>query len=295
MLALLHPGLLLAEEKGCVPASEARPRGARRPEIFIFEYTAGRAIGDFVPTRSSRIIVRFHDPGLEHDPQFDTLSLKFASTAGAGVISGFNAVPRHRLDAEIERVRALAGKWRGAGLAVVHLELAGYDTAEARDMVLEGMRGTITSIGMSHSEFLALQPGHAELAEAMCELGRRLRVTRVCVHADDWAASVIQGDPEKEREALAMGCLLAGTRAAKGVPSYPRHIDPRATFATPPAEKTNMQGGWSFVACPSPHLDHPVATVGLGDSFTGGCLLILGHQPARAETLAAADRTATSA
>jgi ADP-dependent phosphofructokinase/glucokinase len=33
-------------------------------------------------------------------------------------------------------------------------------------------------------------------------------------------------------------------------------------------------GGWSVVSCPAPYLKHPRSTVGLGDSFTAGTMLI---------------------
>jgi ADP-dependent phosphofructokinase/glucokinase len=112
----------------------------------------------------------------------------------------------------------------------------------------------------------------------MCELGERLGLNRVCVHADHWAASATRGDAETERRALMMGCLLAGTRAANGTPVRPREIDARATFSAPPLPLHSTRGRWSIVSCASPHLEHPAATVGLGDSFTGGCLLILGER-----------------
>ncbi|QIG49857.1 6-phosphofructokinase [Nordella sp. HKS 07] len=280
-LAQIHPDILIAENGKAVRAADVVARGPRQPEIFIIEYTAGRAIDGAAPRRSSRIIVRFHDPGLEHDAQFETLSAALAHEAGAGLISGFNSIPYELIDSEVAQVTGMIQKWRAAGLGTVHLELAGYDTPRHRDRTVERLTGFITSIGMSHSEFLALAPGNADLASDMCALGDRLGLDRVCVHADHWAAAATRGDPQAERQALMMGCLLAGTRAAHGVPAYPRSIDTRATFATPPLPPLSRHGDWSLVACASPYLDHPAATVGLGDSFTGGCLLVLGSANSR--------------
>jgi ADP-dependent phosphofructokinase/glucokinase len=172
-------------------------------------------------------------------------------------------------------------KWRAVGLGTIHLELAGYDTPAHRDRALSQLQGTITSLGMSHSEFIALVPGGSDLARDMCDLGEKLGLDRVCVHADHWSASATRGDAEVERRALMMGCLLAGTRAANGTPVYPREIDPRATFSTPPVPLLAKRGHWSIVSCASPHLDHLIGAVGLGDSFTGGCLLILGQTGAK--------------
>ncbi|WP_162918797.1 ADP-dependent glucokinase/phosphofructokinase [Taklimakanibacter deserti] len=275
-LAQVHPDILIAEAGQARRAAEIVPRGLRQPEIFIIEYTAGRAIGDVTPQRSSRIIVRFHDPGLEHDVQFDELSVKLAPRAGAGLISGFNSIPYEKIDPEIAPVRRMVEHWRAAGVPTVHLELAGYDTPSHRDRVIDRLKGAITSLGMSHSEFIQLTPETPDLAESMCALGAKLDLDRVCVHADHWAASVTRDDPEEERRALLMGCLLAGTRAAHGVPAYPRSIAAQATFTDPPFPTFARLGAWSFVSCAAPHLAHPKATVGLGDSFTGGCLLMLG-------------------
>lgn len=282
-LGQVHPDILIAENGKAQRAAEITPRGPRQPEIFIIEFTAGKAIDDVTPQRSSRIIVRFHDPGLEHDQQFDALSVKLAPQAGAGLVSGFNSIPYDRIDAEVEAVTRMLRQWRAGGLTTIHLELAGYDTPRHRDRVIERLTGSITSIGMSHSEFILLMPEGSDLVRGMADLGARLDLDRVCVHADHWAASVTRADAEEERKALMMGCLLAGTRASHGVPAYPQEIDARATFTDPPFPVLAQHGSWSFVACVSPHLDHPTATVGLGDSFTGGCLLMLGRRaPAKA-------------
>lgn len=275
-LGQVHPDILIAENGKAVRAAEITARGPRQPDIFIIEYTAGRAIDGTAPTRSSRIIVRFHDPGLEHDAQFVRLSTALAHEAGAGLVSGFNSIPYERIDSEVAEVTDMIGQWRAAGLGMVHLELAGYDTPRHRDRTIERLTGFITSIGMSHSEFLPLVPGSADPARDMCALGERHALDRVCVHADHWAAAATRGDPDMERRALLMGCLLAGTRAAHGIPAYPRGIDAHARFAAPPLPPLSRHGAWSVVACASPYLEHPIATVGLGDSFTGGCLLMLG-------------------
>lgn len=275
-LGQVHPDILIAENGKAVRAAEVVARGPRQPEIFIVEYTAGKTIDDVTPKRSSRIIVRFHDPGLEHDEQFEALSVVLADKAGAGLVSGFNSIPYELIDSEVAPVTRLLAKWRAAGVAPIHLELAGYDTPRQRDRVIDRLTGFITSIGMSHSEFLPLVSDNTDLARDMCALGDRLDLERVCVHADHWAAAATRAGAETEHQALMMGCLLAGTRASVGVPAYPEDIDARATFATPPLPATARHGDWSVVACASPYLEHPGGTVGLGDSFTGGCLLMLG-------------------
>jgi hypothetical protein len=275
MMARLDSRLLLAEAGAMLPAAQVAPRGEPRAEIYIFEYTAGIPCGDVLPPRSSRIIVRFSNHGLEHDPEFDRLSVRVAGTAGAALVSGFSNVPAGLLAAEMARVSALALAWRAAGVGTVHLELAGYDTRETGERVFDGLHRAITSVGMSHSEFLTLNPGQP-LAAGMCALGDRLGIARVCVHADDWAAAATKGDPEVECQALMMGCLLSSVRAAAGQPVRPTAIDPRVRLQMPPFPRQERRRDWTLVSCPSLYLEAPATTLGLGDTFAAGCLLVLG-------------------
>ena len=281
MLAHVPHGVLLAEGGRLVRAQDLLPHGERRPEIFIIEYTAGRTAGPVVPERSSRIIVRFDNLGLEDDPAFDRLTPALAAEAGAGLLAGFNAVPEPDLDRETKRVFGLAGSWRAAGLDTLHLELAGYDSSALLARVLRAARGIITSIGMSHSELATIDGSADDIFGAMIRLGDRFDGARVCVHADHWAAAVTKNDPELERQALMAGCLLASARAAAGRSVRPQALDAAAQFHPMPFPQQSRHGSWSLVACASPYLEKPATTLGLGDTFTAGCLLALGQAEGR--------------
>jgi ADP-dependent phosphofructokinase/glucokinase len=284
MMRQLHHGILLVEDGKLVPAASVTPAGPQRPDNFILEYTFGVSVGGLMPPRSSRIIVRFGDPGLEHDPEFDALTPNLAAEAGAGLVSGFNNVPQEQLSRETGRVFGLARRWRRAGLEHIHMELAGYATIAARDVALEASAGAISSLGMSYSEFLQLRPQAADIAAGLAEIGDRLKLSRVCVHADDWAGSVTLGDPNVERRALMAGCLLASVRAAAGEPVKPEGPPEGATFGAPPQPSSRKVGDWNYVDCPSPFLARPASTLGLGDTFTAGCLFVLGGEHRRTET-----------
>jgi ADP-dependent phosphofructokinase/glucokinase len=281
MLAQLPARLLVAADGRAVPAGQLTASRAPRPDIFIFEYTAGVPVGEVIPRRSSRIIVRFNDPGLEHDQEFEQLACHLAGAAGAGLVAGFNCVPPEELEAEIERVFGLARRWRGAGLATIHLEMSGFADTRARDRVLEAAGGAVTSVGMSQSEFLELglapaNGGTDALAAAMTTLAARLDLDRLCVHADQWAVTATRGDPHREHQALMAGCLVASTRAAAGRPAVPRGLPESAVLEPPPFAPSARSGAWTLVACPTPYLQQPATTLGLGDTFTAGCLLVLG-------------------
>ena len=277
-LAVLDPDMLLAAEEP-VRAAEVSPAGTDRMRVYVFEYTAGDSIGAITPPRSSRIIVRFHDFDLERDTRFARLApqlLRSRPGQGSGILAGFNALgDGARLDAGIRYARDIAYDWKAAGIGVIHVEMAGYETPACRERTLRGLAGSMTSMGMSLSEFRAIDPEAPSLAEGLCRLGARLGTSRVSVHADDWAVSATRHDPDQEREALMIGCLLASARAAAGGLAVSSTVPPEAQFASPPVEE--CRGGWHIVSCPSPHLLRPRTTLGLGDTFMAGCLLVLGQ------------------
>lgn len=279
-LGLLDPDMLIAADDRPVRAGDIRAEGADRLRVYVFEFTAGESFGGITPPRSSRIIVRFHDLTLEHDAAFERLSPRLIGAhpgLGAGIVSGFNALgDGPALGTGLDYAHRLAQSWTTAGIGVIHLEMAGYENAQCRDRALNRLSGVVTSIGMSLSEFRAIDPDTPSLADGMRHLGERLGVDRVCVHADDWAMSATRREPAQEREALMMGCLMAGARAASGALTVPQGLPAEAHFEPPPAEQT--QDGWHIVSCPSPHLDRPRTTLGLGDTFMAGCLLVLGQE-----------------
>lgn len=277
MLRQIPPGVLLAESGALKTADEVPASGPHIPEIFIFEFTAGRAIGPLVPPRSSRVIIRFGDRGIQHDAGFESLSRKLAPSAAAGLLSGLNDEATDNVGTASRHVFALSRDWKGAGLRTIHFELAGYASQQAVDELLSHARGAITSLGMSHSELLAMSPSAHHPMEALVGLGERLGIERVCVHADTWAAAATLNDPKEEELALMAGCAIASARAANGAPARYISISPAAEFHPLPFEAPVRKGRWTFVACASPYLDKPATTLGLGDSFTAGCLLILGR------------------
>jgi ADP-dependent phosphofructokinase/glucokinase len=275
-MGVLDTDLRLAHDGRSTPVGELGPTRSNVPKIYIFEFTAGRLLGDAMLRRSSRIIVRFNDPGIEDDREFTALSPQLAPWAGAAILSGYNAIGRGDLQGALAATRTLVAQWHGSNDLLVHLELAGYDRDEYRDAVLDGLYGHITSLGLSLSEFQALVPDGTPLADGMSDLAERLNLQRLCVHADTWAAATTVGDPAREREALLMGCLLAGIRAENGRVIRPRRLPEQAVFEAPP-DFPAAHGTMAFAAVAAPYLSHPATTLGLGDTFMAGCLLVLGQ------------------
>jgi ADP-dependent phosphofructokinase/glucokinase len=53
-------------------------------------------------------------------------------------------------------------------------------------------------------------------------------------------------------------------------------VPANAEFHDLPLEKFSISGERFIVCCASPYLERPVATIGLGDTFLAGTLLVLG-------------------
>jgi ADP-dependent phosphofructokinase/glucokinase len=281
-LAVLDPAIGLCSGGAIVPVSAAVPRGiaaaphdgstapqgaSGKPPHYILEYSAGTRWRGGTVSRSSRIIVRLADDGIERDEEFAAL----APDAGAGLVSGLNALSDD--DTESRRwLRDLVGRWRDGGLPMIHLELAEYPRAAALAEVAEAYAGVVHSLGLSLAELAMVSPG-GDPPTAARELALRYQLKRVCVHADTWSLLVHRGDPETAAAAIRGGNLLAAARARRGSPTADLAVSPDATFTDDLPASEPLGDGWHAECAPTPYLAHPAATIGLGDTFVAGLLL----------------------
>ncbi len=279
-LAVIHPDVQVATPAGVRACGGLAPVPGGKPAHYIFEFTAGVRVGTFTPKRSSRTIVRFADERLDEDPDFARESTAAAGRASAGILSGFNEIAGRELEAALVTSLRLARVWRGGGLPMLHLELGDFPTVPARDRVLRACAGIITSLGMSFSELQSLCATAQRPIDKALELSQELDLTRLCVHADAWALTLTRGDPEREFDALLCGCLLAASRAAQGQICRPTGIPSQGVFHEPPCHPFGTRGDRSVVCCAVPHLEQPAATIGLGDTFLAGTLLLAGSRGA---------------
>jgi ADP-dependent phosphofructokinase/glucokinase len=261
----------LVAPKSRVGGTKAEP-GSSKPAHYIFEFSTGEVIGTERVKRSTRVIVRFANDRLDRDPDFARESVAQASQAGAGVICGFNEVPPASLAVELEYTKSLLAGWRAEGLSAIHLELGGYEEVGLRDRVLHDIGPLVSSLGMSHSELREF--GSSDIASVAAKLRTAWGLNRLCVHADTWALAVTNKDPERELAALMCGCFLAACRASAGKVSVPGGIPADAAFQHPPYPSINRLSDCSLVCCPAPYLEQPKATIGLGDTFLAGTLLV---------------------
>jgi len=274
-LALIHPTVRVAGPSGIVPVRAAESEGHGKPPHYIVEFTAGVRADHVVPPRSSRVIVRFDDDPLEVDPWFATESVDLAASAGAAILSGFNALPDGALPDVLAWVRPLAASWREVGLRCVHLELGDFADRADIDAVLGGLAHSASALGLSQSELAKLLPEGNSIVDCARSLAERYDFDRIAVHGDHFALALTCGDPERELEALMTGALVAATRAFHGRIAVPQGCPPGAVFTEPPEPSISRRGLWHLACCPTPYLPRPAATIGLGDSFLAGSLLVL--------------------
>jgi ADP-dependent phosphofructokinase/glucokinase len=253
-----------------VPAAQARRTGtsAKQPHC-VLEFTAGTPLDDDVVARSTRLILRFGDEPVEADEEYARLTPQLPGVR-AGLISGLNG------PADGDRTGArwladLAGAWHGAGLPVVHHELAEFPSPERLRRALTTC--VATSVGLSLSELRTLAGGRVDVVRAAVQIGEQARVQRVIVHADDWSVAVHRDEPEHERKVLTAGNLLAAARARAGRPTGALRPDQHAVFTEELPPTGPLGDGWFATAVPAPYLPRPAATIGLGDTFVAGVLL----------------------
>lgn len=281
MLRLVHPDVLLSSPAGFFRAGDMPASAATDNVHYIFEFSRGTRTGGIAVPRSDRLIVRFGDLALESDldTDFARLSRELTESWGAGVLSGFNELPPERLADGLESSRRLASDWRAAGMGMVHLELAGYRSEREMRQVTAHLSRTCDSLGMNAGELEGLIPGYSPVPSKLARAADAYNLPRVCVHGDRWAASLTTGPPEKEMLALLTGSAVASSIAREGNADVRSHrVDLRGS--NPPQGVTfgiQKHGDRWMVACPVPYVAQPKVTVGLGDAFLAGTLLVLGN------------------
>ena len=236
----------------------------------ILEFTAGTRSGALAVPRSSRIILRFGDEPIERDEQFFHMAPALAAGAGAALLSGLNSLPDdgshdRRWLAELSRL------WSQAGLTVIHHELGEFPT-RTRLRQAAGL-GLGTSLGLSLSELFMLVGGRGDPRLLAEQVANQYGAHKVIVHADDWALAVHRSDPEHQERVLLAGNVFAAARARNGEPTATLDPAEEATYTgdLPPSDA--LDDGWQVTCVPSPHLQQPKGTIGLGDTFSAGVLL----------------------
>lgn len=200
--------------------------------------------------------------------------------AGAFLVSGFNAVrDRELLEKRLDELR---GQMRNLPKdSVVFYEDGCFHFPEYTQVIWKKLLDRITIYSMNEDEFqeymgkkLCLE-NPKEVRKALEKLHRMIPAKMLLIHTAAWAL-LYGGDPQRWKNALRGGIVMAATRYRKG-DDFDLE-DYRMTERLPvqkkgeafSAEIERMPGeAICCLPCIQVKTEHPV-TIGLGDSFTGG-------------------------
>jgi ADP-dependent phosphofructokinase/glucokinase len=169
----------------------------------------------------------------------------------------------------------------------IHLELAAMPDFRHVRQIVEELHPYVTSIGMNIDELrellavegVAMAAPGPELVTQMRALSELFPVSRFSVHTREFCLTLTQLDTDQERDALMFGSLTAATRAR--IAAFPKVADLAETLKQGTMnsvglalvdELADVPG---VVVTPGISFTGPTATVGLGDSFTGGLLAMM--------------------
>jgi ADP-dependent phosphofructokinase/glucokinase len=258
------------------------------------EFAAGlRApmVGYPAAPASNRVLVGF-DPvncDFQIDPGFSAVLNDPTVEIGALLVSGFSQLhevgPRERvLHDAAEALR----RWRAVRPDVfIHLELGAMPDFAMVAAVVAALHPHVTSIGMNIDElreFFAVLgvtmavPG-PELVAQMRHLQQRYPTPRLSVHTREFCLTLTEGNADQERDALLFASLTAATRSR--IAAFPSLNDLSTTLTDGSIDADGLalvdvvSAETGVVATPGICFTGPAATVGLGDSFTGGLLAML--------------------
>ena len=275
-LSVLPPGVKLCDAGRLVEARDLSDRHPpRKPRNIVLELTEGTPWSGGRVFRSTRIMLRFRDSGIERDALFASEAVALASKASACLVAGLDALPEDDFES-VAWLQSLIRALKSNGLAIVHLELGECRQVGRLEELCVAFRGIADSVGMSLSELRLLTGRDDRPIVDARDIAARHGLERVFVHADHWSLAVHRGDPSPQEAALMAGNLLASARAHHGQPSRDLAIGLDAEFRedVPPSEI--LDGEWRADCVPAPYLRRPKATVGLGDTFVAGLLLAAG-------------------
>jgi len=250
------------------------------------------AYGPAYTWRPNRLIIHGDEPLSPLIPDsFITRLLESNPPVSILLLSGFNAYTslpllEHTLINVALRLRALKQEvpdlW-------IHLELAGFVSPTPMRRVLKVLGPVVDAVGMNEDECavaldpyrpMTLMPPEAQFA-LMRDLLDRYGLARLVVHTA-WMSCVLGRTPSDVGErsilarALALGNTAAGFRFAMGRDGtwHELRTATRAWSASPLGTEcaAAAESHRDLVVVPAWDIQHGVATVGLGDSFTGALL-----------------------
>ena len=245
----------------------------------------------------NRVIVSYDPVNADFaiDPAFSAALIDPDVAVSSLLISGFSQVIE---PAKLERVLGDAAStlrtWRAARPdLLIHLELGAMPDASLLVDTLDALSPLTSSVGCNIDEFrqilaafdVPMAESGPDLVTQLDWLALQFGLLRLSLHTRDFCLAVTEGDAARERDALLFGSLVAGTRSRTGI--FPNAADLAETLELESINPAGMALLRSLgadgdgvtrsgvVVTPGLRIASPVASVGMGDSFTAGVLAMV--------------------
>jgi ADP-dependent phosphofructokinase/glucokinase len=289
-----------AGSQGLVPIEAMRDAGERTMWHVALEFDQGLRLplpGAPAAPAGNRVIISYDPVNADFtiDPAFSAALADASVCVSSLLISGFSQVIEPANLARVLGEAATALRtWRAARPdLLIHLELGAMPESRSLVDTLEALSPVISSAGCNIDEMRQIlaafgitraEPG-PDLVDQLRWLARRFDLPRLSLHTRDYCLTVTEGDIERERDALLFGSLVAGTRCRTGTFSeFADLVDTLEREAINPeglalmhvlGEDGDGSSTSGLVATPGLSIASPLASVGMGDSFTAGVLALL--------------------
>lgn len=291
-----YPELSLFAYGKPLPAAQA---ASEEPPVIhmILQYNKGDVVRfqgkEFTIPLSNRLIMDYDQihKYLPIDPDFLTYCENNAKKLYSYNVSGFNAIT----DLQIlkERMTELKEHYKKVKMnnpdCVLYLEGAHYLNAESEDFVFYALSEYLDILGMNEEELVALckrfelkvnKDNLESVLEGLALVIKKYPVKGIVMHTKDY--SMYYGtklETVNIEKGLTMGNLMSGTKARIG--RYGRFEDLAESLSLPlsPVGVLFAQQLDSLIinhyVCivPSRYMEHPIDTIGLGDTFVAGMQL----------------------
>ncbi|MEA1868696.1 MAG: ADP-dependent glucokinase/phosphofructokinase [Euryarchaeota archaeon] len=275
----------------------------------VFDFKKGEEIT--LPDRTIRApcdnrLIATYDPrniAIYVDPAFEGFSDAHIREMDGVLVAGLHLLQGRYLDGStyLDRMRRITAQlhgWKSSNPdLLIHFESGDFLDGRIRDYVIASISGIVDSIGMNEQEFLGDDASVSgkniigKSVETIDELG----MSRLCIHARDFIVSTFDPayiDPASEIDALNAGASASAVRAERGhvdkdmLPDAARDMVPNDVGVHECSEVQECfggknigngvhlkLGGYSVCIVPSLWCEHPITTVGLGDTMTAAVFL----------------------
>ena len=275
--------------------------------VFLFEKGTEITLhGRMIRAPYSNRIIATYDPkniAMHVDAAFRDYSDAHVAEMDGALVSGFHLLRNTYPDGstyidQVNRILEQLKGWKSSNPNLrIHFESGDFLDGDIRDHVISCISDVVDSIGMNEEEFLRgdVDLSGINIIEKSVQEIDKLGISRLCVHTRDFIVSTLDPayiDAASEIDALNFGASISAARATSG------YVNQESIHDAIKKPKSNADGihecsmvqehfngkrigngihlelnDYSVCIVPSLWCEHPVTTVGLGDTMTAAVFL----------------------